>query len=105
MLLQVVFAVIAPGQVVANLAAGAIAEAGAQQAGDMMQVSSEWHIDFCDRGKRRTTWLLSRQLLRDVTVYSGKNIIRCDKQHSSAILPYLGCQFSAHTNLVILREH
>ena len=35
---QVVFALIAPGQVVANLAAGAIAEAGAQQAGDMMQV-------------------------------------------------------------------
>lgn len=36
--LQVVFAVIAPGNTVANLAAGAIAEAGAQQAGDMMQV-------------------------------------------------------------------
>ena len=38
-LCQVVFALIAPNQVVANLAAGAIAEAGAQQAGDMMQVS------------------------------------------------------------------
>ena len=37
---QVVFAVIAPGNVVANLAAGAISEAGAQQAGDMMQVGS-----------------------------------------------------------------
>jgi len=35
---QVVFAVVAPGHVVANLAAGAVAEAGAQQAGDMMQV-------------------------------------------------------------------
>ena len=34
---QVVFAVVAPGQVVANLVAGAVAEAGAQQAGDMMQ--------------------------------------------------------------------
>ena len=37
--MQIVFAVIAPKQVIANLAAGAIAEAGAQQAGDMMQVS------------------------------------------------------------------
>lgn len=36
--LQVVFAAIAPGKVVANLVAGAVAEAGAQQAGDMMQV-------------------------------------------------------------------
>ena len=36
--LQVVFAVIAPRQVVPNLVAGAIAEAGANQAGDMMQV-------------------------------------------------------------------
>lgn len=35
---QVVFAVIAPRQVVPNLVAGAIAEAGANQAGDMMQV-------------------------------------------------------------------
>ena len=35
---QVVFAVISPGRVVANIVAGAIAEAGAQQAGDMMQV-------------------------------------------------------------------
>ncbi len=34
---QVVFAGIAPGKVVANLVAGAVAEAGAQQAGDMMQ--------------------------------------------------------------------
>lgn len=34
---QLVFAVVAPGNVVANLVAGAIAEAGAQQAGDMMQ--------------------------------------------------------------------
>ena len=38
MLVQVVFAVIAPRQVVPNLVAGAIAEAGANQAGDMMQV-------------------------------------------------------------------
>ncbi|EIE19928.1 OPT superfamily oligopeptide transporter [Coccomyxa subellipsoidea C-169] len=34
---QVVFALIAPKQVVPNLVAGAIAEAGANQAGDMMQ--------------------------------------------------------------------
>ena len=38
--LQVVFAAIAPGKVVANLVAGAVAEAGAQQAGDMMQVNT-----------------------------------------------------------------
>lgn len=38
--LQVLFAVIAPGQVIPNLVAGAVAEAGAQQAGDMMQASS-----------------------------------------------------------------
>lgn len=38
---QVVFALVAPGDTVANLAAGAIAEAGAQQAGDMMQVSAQ----------------------------------------------------------------
>ena len=37
-MVQVVFAVIAPRQVVPNLVAGAIAEAGANQAGDMMQV-------------------------------------------------------------------
>ena len=37
---QVVFAIISPGRVVANIVAGAIAEAGAQQAGDMMQVKS-----------------------------------------------------------------
>lgn len=34
---QLCFAVIAPGKVVPNLVAGAIAEAGAMQAGDMMQ--------------------------------------------------------------------
>lgn len=34
---QVIFAFIAPGKVVPNLVAGAIAEAGAAQAGDMMQ--------------------------------------------------------------------
>jgi len=36
--LQLVFAVVSPGAVVPNLVAGAIAEAGAQQAGDLMQV-------------------------------------------------------------------
>lgn len=34
---QGIFALIAPGKVVPNLVAGAIAEAGAQQAGDLMQ--------------------------------------------------------------------
>ena len=38
--LQGVFALVSPGRVVPNLVAGAIAEAGAQQAGDMMQVRS-----------------------------------------------------------------
>lgn len=36
--LQLVFAVVSPGAVLPNLVAGAIAEAGAQQAGDLMQV-------------------------------------------------------------------
>ncbi len=34
---QLVFAAVAPGRLVANIVAGGIAEAGAQQAGDMMQ--------------------------------------------------------------------
>lgn len=42
--LQGVFALIAPGQVVPNLVAGAIAEAGAQQAGDMMQDFKTAHL-------------------------------------------------------------
>ena len=46
--MQVVFAVIAPRQVVPNLVAGAIAEAGANQAGDMMQVRIVSLID-CER--------------------------------------------------------
>lgn len=41
-LLQLVFALVSPGRVVPNLVAGAIAEAGAQQAGDMMQVRQAW---------------------------------------------------------------
>jgi hypothetical protein len=41
-LLQLVFALVSPGRVVPNLVAGAIAEAGAQQAGDMMQVRWAW---------------------------------------------------------------
>lgn len=42
--MQGVFALIAPGQVVPNLVAGAIAEAGAQQAGDMMQDFKTAHL-------------------------------------------------------------
>ena len=34
---QLVFGVVAPGNAVANIIAGAIAEAGAAQAGDLMQ--------------------------------------------------------------------
>lgn len=34
---QLLFAVVAPGNVIANLVAGAVAEAGATGAGDMMQ--------------------------------------------------------------------
>ncbi|KAK9823302.1 hypothetical protein WJX72_001775 [[Myrmecia] bisecta] len=49
---QVVFAVIAPGKVVPNLVAGAIAEAGAQQAGDMMQDFKTAHLlGVCPRAQ------------------------------------------------------
>lgn len=41
---QLVFALVAPGQVVPNLVAGAIAEAGAQQAGDLMQDFKTAHL-------------------------------------------------------------
>jgi len=52
-----VFAGIAPGKVVANLVAGAVAEAGAQQAGDMMQArlpgckAQRGRCDVCAWGK------------------------------------------------------
>jgi uncharacterized oligopeptide transporter (OPT) family protein len=49
LLLQLVFAVVSPGAVLPNLVAGAIAEAGAQQAGDLMQV--------CTGVYRRQPWL------------------------------------------------
>jgi len=41
---QIVFAAVAPGNVVANLIAGAISEAGAQQAGDLMQDLKTGHL-------------------------------------------------------------
>eukprot|EP01132_Coremiostelium_polycephalum_P000385 gene385-486_t len=41
---QIVFAVVAPKNVLSNLVAGAIAEAGAQQAGDMMQDLKTGHL-------------------------------------------------------------
>ncbi|KAL3927353.1 MAG: hypothetical protein SGPRY_002861 [Prymnesium sp.] len=44
---QVVFAVIAPGHVVANIVAGAIAEAGATQAGDLLQDLKTGHLLGC----------------------------------------------------------
>ena len=50
--LQGVFALIAPGRVVPNLVAGAIAEAGAQQAGDMMQDFKTAHLlGVCPRAQ------------------------------------------------------
>ncbi|BDA51281.1 Putative oligopeptide transporter YGL114W [Coccomyxa sp. Obi] len=49
---QVVFAIIAPKQVVPNLVAGAIAEAGANQAGDMMQDFKTAHLlGVCPRAQ------------------------------------------------------
>eukprot|EP01127_Copromyxa_protea_P015255 TRINITY_DN435_c0_g1_i1.p1 TRINITY_DN435_c0_g1~~TRINITY_DN435_c0_g1_i1.p1 ORF type:complete len:657 (+),score=104.12 TRINITY_DN435_c0_g1_i1:100-2070(+) len=41
---QVVFALVAPNNIASNLVAGAIAEAGAQQAGDMMQDLKTGHL-------------------------------------------------------------
>ncbi|GAA5922812.1 hypothetical protein JCM3775_006144 [Rhodotorula graminis] len=41
---QLVFAVVQPGNVVANIVAGGIAEAGAQQAGDLMQDLKTGHL-------------------------------------------------------------
>jgi len=41
---QLVFAVVAPGNIVANLIAGGISEAGAQQAGDLMQDLKTGHL-------------------------------------------------------------
>ncbi|KAH7106261.1 OPT superfamily oligopeptide transporter [Auriculariales sp. MPI-PUGE-AT-0066] len=41
---QLVFAVIQPGNVVANIVAGGVAEAGAQQAGDLMQDLKTGHL-------------------------------------------------------------
>ena len=35
---QIIFGFVAPGDIIANLIAGGIAEASAQQAGDLMQV-------------------------------------------------------------------
>lgn len=41
---QVIFAVVAPGHIVTNLVAGALAEAGATQAGDLMQDLKTGHL-------------------------------------------------------------
>lgn len=41
---QVIYAGVTPGNIVANLIAGGIAEAGAQQAGDMMQDLKTGHL-------------------------------------------------------------
>jgi len=41
---QLAFALVAPGNILSNLVAGAIAEAGAQQAGDMMQDLKTGHL-------------------------------------------------------------
>ncbi|KAL1529738.1 hypothetical protein AB1Y20_000674 [Prymnesium parvum] len=44
---QVVFAFVAPGHVVANIVAGALAEAGATQAGDLLQDLKTGHLLGC----------------------------------------------------------
>jgi len=44
---QIAFAVVAPGNVVANLVAGALAEAGAMQAGDLLQDLKAGHLLGC----------------------------------------------------------
>ncbi len=41
---QIIFAVVAPGHVVANIVAGALAEAGAMQAGDLLQDLKTGHL-------------------------------------------------------------
>uniref|UniRef100_A0A6B2L039 Uncharacterized protein n=1 Tax=Arcella intermedia TaxID=1963864 RepID=A0A6B2L039_9EUKA len=41
---QLIFGVVAPGNIISNLVAGAISEAGAQQAGDMMQDLKTGHL-------------------------------------------------------------
>ena len=41
---QIVFAIVAPGHVVANIVAGALAEAGAMQAGDLLQDLKAGHL-------------------------------------------------------------
>ena len=61
--LQVVFAAIAPGKVVANLVAGAVAEAGAQQAGDMMQVRTSLTCNIVNYLFCSLFWLASLPLM------------------------------------------
>ena len=41
---QILFALLAPGHVVTNIVAGALAEAGAMQAGDLMQDLKTGHL-------------------------------------------------------------
>ena len=41
---QIAFAIVAPGHLVANLVAGALAEAGAMQAGDLLQDLKAGHL-------------------------------------------------------------
>ena len=41
---QIVFAVLAPGSAVASIVAGAVAEAGAMQVGDLMQDLKTGHL-------------------------------------------------------------
>lgn len=66
--LQLVFAVVSPGAVLPNLVAGAIAEAGAQQAGDLMQVCCEFHSVKGGGIYTLHIYMCSRQLL---SMFSG----------------------------------
>lgn len=43
-MMQILFATVAPGNVVSNIVAGAVAEAGAIQAGDIMQDFKTAHL-------------------------------------------------------------
>lgn len=77
--MQLVFALISPGKVVANLAAGAIAEAGAQQAGDMMQVLRSLcnHVSLlCGCHFRVVSWYTRTVQERFEVEYIGRGPLR-----------------------------
>lgn len=67
---QLVFAVVQPNNVVANLVAGGISEAGAQQSGDLMQdlkTGYLWHASPKAQFQGQVSLFSYRTLLRHVT--------------------------------------